>query len=476
MVWKLLSQGSTTALQVITGILLARLLMPKDFGVVSMATMVTGLASVFRDLGLGQALIQRREVEETHLASAHWGTMAMGALLTAITFALAPLAGVFFHEPRMVPVLQAISFTFIITPFSTIPTAMLQRKLDFKLQFYAAVSGSLVYGAVGIPMALSGYSHWSLVYALLGSTLATTVTTCLLTRHLPPLVPCFRGIKDLWSFGMGVTLSGVFGYIAAQIDYFVVGRRMDSTALGLYTKAFQLTETPTNAFGRVLTPVLFPSLAALRDDPPRLRETYGRILGLVSFVGFPGMVVLAIVAPEAVPVVLGPRWNGIIVPLQIMTVVGLLKLLGPAAGAIIRATGHVYREMAQQMVRGALLGVGAWLVVPWGIQAVSWVLVVTTTISYALSAWIVYSVTGFGFRAWLRALAASFLGGGVVGAATVAARYLTLLHTDNQTIILVVSLAAALAAMAAVVFGSQLQTAREARSELRGLRDRVLGK
>lgn len=119
-VWKFLSQGTTYGVQIGTTIVLCRLLMPRDFGILGMATMVTGLVQIFQDLGMGQALVQRRTVERHHVAGAFWGTMLMGLCLFAMAALIAPWVGLFFREPRMVPVLRAIAFTFIISPFGTI--------------------------------------------------------------------------------------------------------------------------------------------------------------------------------------------------------------------------------------------------------------------------------------------------------------------------------------------------------------------
>ncbi|MEI6499447.1 MAG: lipopolysaccharide biosynthesis protein, partial [Armatimonadota bacterium] len=242
--WKFLSQGMTYGVQIVTGIVLARLLMPKDFGVLGMATMVTGLVQIFQDLGMGQALVQRREVERRHVSAAFWGTLVMGALLCGLAFLIAPYVGVFFKEPRMVPVLRTVALTFVISPFGTIPYAMLQRKMDFRTPFYSGIAGALAYGAVGVTMALQGYGYWSLVGGLLSSTFASVLVLCVITRHLPPLVPNFNGMSELLNFGVGATGVGIFSYIAQQADYFVVGRRLDSAALGLYTRAFTLVHQP----------------------------------------------------------------------------------------------------------------------------------------------------------------------------------------------------------------------------------------
>jgi len=467
--WQFLAKGIRTALQMVTSIVLARLLMPDDFGIIAMATMVTGLGMIFQDLGLGQALVQRENISDRHTRAAFWGTLGMAALLYAAVFFSAPWVGAFFDEPRMIPVVRVIGLIFVLSPFAVVPRSLLQRDLDFKTQFYAGLVSSLAYGVVGIAMALLGFGYWALVGAPLAAGLANAVALCILTRYVPPLIPSFRGIGDLFGFGAGVTLSGMFAYLASKIDYFVIGRRLGADPLGLYTKAFELIELPTGTVSRVLTPVLFPSFAAMRRDLSRLRTAYGNMLSVVSFFGFPGMVVLAIVAPEAIPLVLGEQWSQAVLPLQIMVGVGMLKVLGPPAGAVIKATGYVYREMWQQMVRAVLLGVGAWFAAPYGIEWVAAVLVVSTAISISISSFIVYSAIEFGLRHFWRALAGPFLISIVVGGVTVGARSITLARTESMALVLVVSLAAALITYAAIAFLTNIRSAQLVRAEFRTL-------
>ena len=127
----MLSKGINMALQMATTIILARLLMPADFGILAMATMVTGLALIFQDLGLGQALVQRKAIRREHTSSAFWGTLVMALLLYAGVFLSAPLVADYFSEPRMVPVLKLIALIFLLSPFAVVPRALLQRELDF---------------------------------------------------------------------------------------------------------------------------------------------------------------------------------------------------------------------------------------------------------------------------------------------------------------------------------------------------------
>ncbi len=396
--WQFLSTGLNTGLQMVTSIVLARLLMPKDFGIVAMATMVTGLAGVFSNLGLGQALVQRREVTDEHTRSAFWGTLVMGLLLCGLVILAAPWVGVYFHEPRMVPVLKLISLTFVLSPFAVVPRSLLQRDLDFRTPFFAGLASSVAYGGAGITMALLGYGYWSLVGASLVSGFVSTVALCLLTRYTPPLIPTFRGIADLYGFGVGVTGVGLLTYLASQVDYFAIGRRLNAAALGLYTRAFTLVTMPVSTLAGVLYPVLFPAFSNLQSDLPRLRSAYGRVVTSITLIGYPMLALLGVCAPELIPVVLGEQWSGAVVPTQIMALMGWVMLIGNPAGAAIKAVGKVYLEWWIQVARIVILAPAVWFATQWGIVGVAWAVLGVYLILLPLLLFFIRMCIGFGFR------------------------------------------------------------------------------
>ena len=402
--WQFLSKGINTALQMVTAIVLARLLMPDDFGIIAMALMVTGLGTIFQDLGLGQALVQRKSIEDRHIRSAFWGTLVMAGLLYGIVVLSAPHVGVFFDEPRMVPVIKIIALVFLFAPFAVVPRAMLQRKLDFKTQFFAGLASSLGYGIVGIGMALLGYGYWALVGAALANAAGSTLVLCILMRYLPPIVPSFRGLGDLYGFGTGATGVGLLNYIAQQIDYLVIGRWLDSTALGLYEKAFRLVHAPLSIIGGIISPVLFPVFSRLQEQRARARDIMGRILTVVSALSFPPLATLAVAAPELIPLVLGEQWTDAVVPAQILAAAGALRTLVNPAAMLPKGFGAIYAQMWRNGVYAVVLFVGAIIGSNWGIIGVAWAALFATVVVWSLNTQLLYAVSRFGLRDYFRAI------------------------------------------------------------------------
>lgn len=442
--WQVLSHAWFTGLRMVVSIILARLLMPEDFGLLAMAVMVTELARVFQDLGMGPALVQRKELQSTHLTSAFWGTLLMGAILCGMMVAGAPYVGAFFHEPRVTAVLRVISLTFLIAPFIAVPWALLQRELDFRSRFFAGLVGTGAYGVVGITMALTGYSYWSLVGAHLASSVGTTVGVCIVTKYLPPIVPSLRGVKDLYGFGVGVTGVNLLRYITQQVDYLLVGRWLSSAALGLYRKAFTLSHSPKDVLSGVVYPVLFPSLSRLQSNRARAREVYGRALTAVGMVACPGLALLAVTAPDFIPVVLGSQWTGAIIPTQILCAAGMIRAINSPASAVAKAFGRVYSEVWRQGVYAGVLFVAAWVGLRWGIAGVSWGALLATVVFFLLMCHLAWACCGFGATSYVRALRAPLFVGLCVLMLTVATRYLLVKWFVPSYLVLVLTLACGL--------------------------------
>ncbi len=440
--WQFLSQGISTGLQMLTSIVLARLLMPKDFGIVAMATMVTGLGGAFQDLGLGQALVQRREITPEHTRSAFWGTLVMGVLLCAMVVVIAPWMGACFHEPRMVPVLRLISLTFVVSPFAVVPRSLLQRKLDFRTPFVAGLASSVAYGGTGIIMALLGYGYWSLVGAGLASALANTVALCGLTRHAPPLVPAFRGIRDLYSFGVGATGVGLMNYVAQQVDYFVIGRRLSAEALGVYSRAFTLVHMPHSLLSSVSNPVLFPVFSALQTDTRRAKEGFGLVIRITATIAFPLLGLMAVVAPEFIPVVFGTQWQGAVRPTQILAIAGMFRVLASPGSALVIGLGRIYSAAACQAAYAIAVAAGAWYGAKWGTEGVAVAVVLSSGVLFTAIAGVAdkaccFSLTDYAAQAAVPALFAA-----LVAVPAFGARELTMACGASQGLVLTAALCA----------------------------------
>ncbi|MGH2404603.1 MAG: oligosaccharide flippase family protein, partial [bacterium] len=189
------------ALDLLFTVALARLLFPRDFGLLAMAAIVTTLVRVFANVGLGSAVIQRRDVDEEYVATAFWANLAAGVVLGAITAALGKVAGTFLKEPMVGPVVLVLSIRFVISPWANVQMAILSRRMNFRAQAIVSVQAMALAGLLAVGMAYAGMGVWSLVGQTIGEYVATTILLYRVTGWVPRALFSWQKFLDAWSFG-----------------------------------------------------------------------------------------------------------------------------------------------------------------------------------------------------------------------------------------------------------------------------------
>jgi lipopolysaccharide/colanic/teichoic acid biosynthesis glycosyltransferase len=257
--WKFASAVSQGIFQFAVGVLLARLLPPDDFGVVALAMVVVGFAGLVGDLGLGPAVIQSRTLTPLHLRTSFTASLLLGAGLTLVLLAVAPFSSTLLRNPELPGVLRLLSAAFLCGALGVTARALLQRTLDFRRLFVVDLASYAVgYAGVATGMALLGYGVWSLAWGALVQSLAGSLLALWMARH--PLRPrlAWAELRELFSFGAGVSLNNVINYVARNGDNLIVGRWLGATALGLYGRAYNLMTLPLTYLSAVGYSVMFP--------------------------------------------------------------------------------------------------------------------------------------------------------------------------------------------------------------------------
>lgn len=373
MLWMGYGKAAFAILQLVVLAVLARLVAPVDFGVISAALVVIGFSAIVSQLGLGPAIVQRPELEPRHLDTAFTASMLLGLALGGIIWAVAPLAADFMHLDGLTPVLRALAWVFPLNGLGTVASGLLSRELRFSwLANLDVVSYGIGYGAVGITTALLGWGVWALVAGQLGQALVRNAM--LLKQHPPRLPPKLEraALQDLVYFGGGFTIAKLANYAALYGDNVVTGRFLGAEALGYYGRAYSLMSAPAYGFGAVLDAVLFPAMARVQDDPLRLAAAYRRGVALIAIVVLAPSATIILLAPEVIHVVLGNRWTAVIVPFQILGIGMLFRTSYKMSDSIARSTGAVYRRAWRQVLYAGLVVLGAWIGQRWGVSGVAW--------------------------------------------------------------------------------------------------------
>ena len=338
--WTLIDTWGTQILGLIVFAILTNLLLPDQFGLVALAAVFVSFAQLFVDQGLGDALIQRKSVSRSQIDTAFWVALGTGTLLTALGIVLAGPISTLLNQPDLAPILQVLSFVFVLVALSSIQTALLRREMRFRGLAIRRLAAVAVGGTVGVVMAMSNFGAWALVGQQLAAAATTVVTLWSVSPWRPGLQVERADFRALFAFGINVVGSDILTFLSRNVDRLLIGAILGTTQLGFYAVAYRILDTSQNLLVSFARKLAFPIFAQLQSDVTRLRRAYGRVTRALSVVMLPGYIGLALVAQEAIVVIFGDKWaaSG--------PVAATLFLIGPVlsiqlfTGALLNGVGH----------------------------------------------------------------------------------------------------------------------------------------
>jgi O-antigen/teichoic acid export membrane protein len=305
----MLAQGMKFLLTLVSTMILARVLTPRDFGLVAMVTTVTSFLRVFKDAGLSIATVQREKITHAQVSNLFWINVAVSALSTLVVAALAPVVARFYHNPRIVNITLLLSVTFLISGFTVQHQALLKRQMRFQALALIEVGSMAIGVVVGVVMAVLGYRYWSLVGSSLSMEIAGLLLTLSVSRWRPQLPSKGSGIRPLVSFGAHRTAGDFVMSLSRGCDNLLIGRFYGSAAVGLYSRASALLIRPLELFLNPINAVFVPALSRLQSQPERYRSTFLRLYEAVALSGFLFTGLFLALARPLTLVLLGPNWG-----------------------------------------------------------------------------------------------------------------------------------------------------------------------
>jgi O-antigen/teichoic acid export membrane protein len=369
--WKIATVVVVQVTRIVVGVVLARLLVPRDFGLASMALLFVGVASVFTDLSFGQALITRREISERDRSTAFWTTLAAGAVCAGTGVAVAPLVADFFSTPAVSHLFAVTSILFLITAFSSTQIALLTREMRFRSLQLREMAGTVLGGVVGVVLAFAGAGAWSLVAQALTAEGVSLVLVWRFSSWRPRATWSAESFRRLGSFAGKTSGARILGYVNLNADNFLIARFLGAAPLGVYSVAYNVMFAPLARLAAPIQQVLFPAFALIAADRPRAGGAWLRGNRIVAAITVPAFVGLAVVAPDFVPVVLGHRWHKAIPVLQLLCIAGLAQTLQTLNHSMLQALDRAGALLAF-MIFSATLTVSAFAIgLHWGVVGVA---------------------------------------------------------------------------------------------------------
>ena len=368
------SAGAGVGQQVLTfavTAVLARLLVPTDFGLVATVAVFTGFATLFVDFGLAAALVQRTTLTERHRSSAFWMNVAAGLGLTLLVAALAPALARFFNEPRLVALTLVLSLNFVVGSLGIVQSALLQRSMNFRRGAAIQIAAILVGGAIAIAMAVAGYGVWSLIAQLIATTAVRTTLLWASSDWRPHRIVDRDAMRELWRFSGNLAGFTAVNYWARTADNFLIGKFVGAAGLGIYRRAYNLMLLPITQISTVTARVMFPALSRIHQDTRRVKRAYLRAIGIIGLLGFPITAGLFVVARPFILTLYGPKWVAVVPILQILCVAGFMQPVVVTVGWIYQSQGRTDWLMRWGLVSSALIVSAFGIGINWGAKGVA---------------------------------------------------------------------------------------------------------
>lgn len=360
------SQAAGLALRVGSLMLLARLLTPADFGLVGMVTVATGIFSLMKDAGLSAATVQRAAITHRQVSTLFWVNVAVGIAMWLMLLAAAPALVRFYEEPRLFKLTAVLAFGFVINAAGVQHSALLQRQMRFATLAGIDTAAQVSSIAVGVVMALAGWEYWALVGMALTPPAVSTVGYWVASGWRPGLPARNTEIGSMVRFGGAVTLNSLVIYVAYNADKLLLGRVWGAAALGIYGRAYQLLNIPTDTLNSSVGGVAVSALSRLQDDPARHRHYFLRAYSLVVALTIPVTIACALFADDIVLVLLGPRWVEATSIFRLLAPTTLcFAMLNPLWWLLV-STGRVKRSIHIALVMAPLLIVAYAVGLPYG--------------------------------------------------------------------------------------------------------------
>lgn len=410
-------------LQFATVMVLARLLVPSDFGVIAMLALFIGVAYVLMDGGFSAALIQRRDVDHADESTVFWFNLGIGASLAIALFLAAPSIAYFYDTPSLVPLARAMSFACLLAGSGAIHSTLLSRKLDFRTQAQAGAIAAFLSGGVAIILALRGYGVWALVAQALVMAGAMSAMLWLLHPWRPAWIFSRASLRKLLGFG-GYHLGSSFLEMAYSRLYTVfVGRMFGAHELGYYANADNSRMIPGNFLASVVSRVALPMFSATAHDPVTLRRGMQLSIRGMMLINAPVMLGMAVLAEPVITVLFGRQWLQAAPILQVLCLAGVLHPVHTINLHALMAQGYarlMFRlEVIKKAIGVGLLAVGAW----YGVMGVAWSQVAFSLVALGINTYYSKRLLGFGMLAQLRESAPPILAAMLMAAGIAAASW-----------------------------------------------------
>lgn len=387
LLWSFLERAGTQLVSFVVSIILARILLPEDYGVIAIVLVFISFLDVFVQAGFGSALIQKKEVDEYDLSSIFWVSLATSIILYLLLFLFAPYVAKFYDMPILSPILRVLGLRLPISSYNTVQRALVSRSMRFKAYFYASIIGILVSAVVGIIMAYREFGVWALVWQQLVNTVVGSLVVLFIIRWFPHALFDINRVKTLFSFGWKVLIGGLIDTIYEDFRSLYVGKLYTPADLAYFTRGKQFPYLIVSNVNTSISNVLFPVLSKKQDDSASVKAMTRRAIKTSSFIMMPIMFGLAAVAEPLVLALLTEKWLPCVPFVQILCFNAALMPLQTANLQAIYAMGRSDIALRLNIIKKSSGFVIILVTATFSVLAMAWGGVLVAIIASIVNAW-----------------------------------------------------------------------------------------
>jgi O-antigen/teichoic acid export membrane protein len=439
LLWSCLDRFGQRTLFLLISIILARLLLPEDFGLIGMLAIFTAIAQVFLECSFGQALIQKKDATHVDACSVFYVGILVGLAAAGSLCLLAPWVADFYRQPLLTELMRVMSLNIAISSFGLAHRAILMRRIDFETQTKISLIAMFLSGATGVALAVVGFGVWSLAIQQVCNNLCQTVLVWLFSAWRPSLVFSLTALRSMFCFGSRLLASGLLNTVFENLYFVVIGRLFSAADLGIYSRARTMQRLPALTFSEVVTRVIFPVFSTVQDDPRRLKRGVRKVLTATVLVHFPMMIGLAVVARPLVLVLLTEKWLPCVAYMQLLCIVGLSVPLHVVNLDVLKAKGRSDLFLRVEILKKIAAVAAIVVTYRWGIRGIIYGQIAVSVVAYYLNSYYTGVLIRYPIREQLVDLLPYMVVAGLMGAGVYA---LGLLPFPNNWTLLICQVAA----------------------------------
>lgn len=416
--WSFLDLLANQGIRFIIQIVLARLLVPQDFGIIGMITVFIAVSQSIIDSGFSNSLIREKNSSQEDYSTVFYFNLLTAVILYIGLFFLANSISIFFKEPKLASILRVLAIVLIINSFGLIQRTILIKKIDFRTQTKISIISSIVSGIIAILLAYLGFGVWSLVIQTILMQFIQSLLLSLSNRWFPSLVFSMDSFKRLFGFGWKLLVAGLINTLYNNIYYLIIGKSFSAVNLGYYTNAQKLRDTASQSISTSVQKVGYPVLSSIKEDEDKLRDGYKKIIKTSVYITFPLMIGLAAVANPLIRLLFGPKWINSIQYFQVLCLSGMLYPLHSINLGILQVKGRSDLFLGLEIIKKVigLLSIAIVMFFKLGIMGLVWALVINSYIAYFINSYYSAELLNYSTVHQIKDIIPAFIASMIMGA------------------------------------------------------------